>query len=155
MHPNMHEYLINNNKEFFRSQCVLIEYNSDLFDPEFSTERHKVQFLCQAVLPYAWMQFTISKKEVIRFQILWISEHVREFPDSKMQKDLSSMPTNDQMQVGVSNESENTLLTSSTVFLPRNRQISEGDKPIETRLKLYSNNLHYVWKSDYGQRSRG
>ena len=54
-------------EEAFCSICDLIEQNSELLDPRFATEKHEIQFLCLAVLPYVWAQSLISQIPVISF----------------------------------------------------------------------------------------
>ena len=58
---------ITSEKEGLRSLVDYIERMSPLLEPEFRTEKHKITFLRNAVLPYSWAQFPISQISTARF----------------------------------------------------------------------------------------
>ena len=69
MPTHMHEHSIASEKEGLRPICELIAQSFELLDPEFATEKHKMQFMRQTVLLYAWAQFSISQIVVIKFTL--------------------------------------------------------------------------------------
>ena len=78
-------------KEGICSECELIEQFSELPEPEFALENHKVQFLRQAVLPYAWVQSPISQKPIICFKIYGFQSTLENFLTQHMQQTKSSI----------------------------------------------------------------
>ena len=113
MPTHMNENGITSQKEVLRSIRDLIEQNSEQLDPELATEKHKVQFLRQAVLPYAQAQLPLSQISVMRFTFYGFQNALEDCLTQHMQQTQSSMHTHYQSRENKSNDQAKVLLSAS------------------------------------------
>ena len=145
---------ITNEKEGLRSLVDYIERMSPLLEPEFRTEKHKITFLRNAVLPYSWAQFPISQISTARFTFYGFSTSLESCLTQHQQQSRSSLHTR-------YNESNSDDIFDTRILAPEEEYSYDEDEnedeqdPIHTHLNLYTKDPRYVRKSDYDSRGRG